>query len=58
MTNFITVWDQTMFLQMKARPVGINIVQVYDTAAEKKDNEIYDTKYKRSSEKTQIDYYR
>uniref|UniRef100_A0A8D9EV91 Craniofacial development protein 2 n=1 Tax=Cacopsylla melanoneura TaxID=428564 RepID=A0A8D9EV91_9HEMI len=41
-TNFIPISDRVMLLQLKGRPVDINIVQVYAPTADKKDEEIYE----------------
>uniref|UniRef100_A0A8D8VHS4 Craniofacial development protein 2 n=2 Tax=Cacopsylla melanoneura TaxID=428564 RepID=A0A8D8VHS4_9HEMI len=41
-TNFIPVSDRVMLLQMNARPVNINIVQVYAPTADKDDEEIFE----------------
>uniref|UniRef100_A0A8D9EQ38 Craniofacial development protein 2 n=1 Tax=Cacopsylla melanoneura TaxID=428564 RepID=A0A8D9EQ38_9HEMI len=41
-TNFIPVSDRVMLLQMNARPVNINIIQVYAPTADKDDEEIFE----------------
>uniref|UniRef100_A0A8D8Y176 Craniofacial development protein 2 n=3 Tax=Cacopsylla melanoneura TaxID=428564 RepID=A0A8D8Y176_9HEMI len=39
-SNFIPVSDRVMLVQMKARPVDINIIQVYAPTADKGDEEV------------------
>lgn len=40
--NFIPITERVMLIQMKARPVDINIIQVYAPTADKEEQEIQD----------------